>query len=309
MDVIRHIISHPRRFVAPVLTLGNFDGVHLGHQAILARVVAEAERLGGEAVAMTFAPHPLAVLRPERAPAVLTALRDKIELLAASGIAVLLLQRFTLAFSQLAPEEFVERFVVGRLRAAKLVVGHSVSFGHDRRGNAAMLEALGARLGFAVEVIGPVRVDEHEVSSSEIRRAITAGDMALAAKLLGRPHRLGGRVVAGKHRGAGLGFPTANMRVTEGLHPPDGVYAVIAETDGGCYAGVANIGRNPPFGVNARSVEAHLFDFEGELYGRRCRLAFIERMRGEMAFPSAEALVAQIRRDAEQARSLLARRG
>jgi riboflavin kinase/FMN adenylyltransferase len=172
-----------------------------------------------------------------------------------------------------------------------------------------MLEALGARLGFAVEVVGPVRVDEHEVSSSVIRRAVAAGDMALAATLLGRPHRLGGRVVAGKRRGADLGFPTANIRVTEGLLPPDGVYAVIAEAGGGRYAGVANIGRNPTFGANARTVEAHLFDFAGDLYGRRCRVALIERLRGEIAFPSAEALAAQIRRDAERARSVLARRG
>lgn len=309
MDVIRHIRSHPRRFTAPVLTLGNFDGVHCGHQAIFECVVAEARRLGGEAVAMTFEPHPLAILHPERAPAVLTALRDKLALIAATGIDVLVLQHFTRVFARIEAEAFVERFVVGRLHAAKLVVGHRVSFGHGRRGNAAMLGELGARLGFAVEVVGPVRVDAHEVSSSRIRRAVAAGDMRLAATLLGRPHRVGGRVVPGKQRGAALGFPTANIDVAGSMVPPDGVYAVVAETPGGAYPGIANIGRNPTFGENARTLEVHLFDFQGDLYGQRCDVAFIERLRGEIAFPSAEALAAQIRRDAEHVRSVLTARG
>lgn len=309
MDVIRHIISHPRRVTAPVLTLGNFDGVHRGHQAILGRVASEARRLGREALAMTFHPHPLAVLRPERTPALLTPLHDKLELVAALGIDLVLLQRFTPAFAQLTPEAFVERFVVDRLGAAKVIVGHSVSFGHERRGNAALLETLGARNGFAVEVVGPIQVDGHEISSSAIRRALAAGDMPLATVLLGRPHRLGGRVVAGKHRGAALGFPTANLAVTAGLMPPEGVYAVVAEAAGGTYHAVANLGRNPTFGANEPTLEVHLFDFTGDLYGRRCRVAFIERLRGEIAFPSVDALAAQIRRDAEQARSVLARRG
>jgi riboflavin kinase/FMN adenylyltransferase len=306
VDVIRHISSHPRRFVAPVLTLGNFDGVHRGHQVILARLVAEARRLAGEAVAMTFHPHPVAVLRPERAPAALTALRDKLLLVAASGVDVCVLQRFTRPFAALSAQEFVERFVVGRLRAVKLIVGHSVSFGHERRGNAGTLADLGQRLGFAVEVVGPVRVETHEVSSSIIRRAIAAGDMRLAAALLGRPHRLTGRVVAGKRRGAALGFPTANVRVPDGMHPPEGVYAVRMEIDGRERPAVANLGRNPTFGENARTLEVHVFDFQGDLYGRRLRVSFVERLRGEIAFSSVEALVAQIRRDAEHARALFA---
>jgi riboflavin kinase/FMN adenylyltransferase len=170
------------------------------------------------------------------------------------------------------------------------------------------LERLGARLGFTVEVVGPVRVDGHEVSSSAIRRAVAAGDLPLAAALLGRPHRLSGRVVAGKRRGAALGFPTANVKVKVGIVPPDGVYAVFAETAGGRFQGVANLGTNPTFGANARSLEVHLFDFSGDLYGRRCRVSFVEHLRGEIAFSSVDALVAQIRRDAEQARNVLAQR-
>jgi len=308
VDVLRHILSSPRRFTAPVLTLGNFDGVHRAHQAILARVVAEARRLGGEAIAITFHPHPVAVLRPERAPAVLTALRDKLQLLQDLELDVVVLQHFTAAFAQLSPEAFVERFVVDRLHTAKLVVGHSVSFGHQRRGNAALLETLGGRLGFDVEVIGPVRVDGHEVSSSTIRRAVTTGDVRLAARLLGRPHFSTGRVVVGKRRGAGLGFPTANLDVRDGLLPADGVYAVRAEVADGSHGGVANVGRNPTFGENARTLEVHLFDFAGDLYGRRCRVSFIERLRGEVRFASAEALAAQIRDDAARARAVLVAR-
>ncbi len=308
MDVIRHITSCARRFHAPVLTLGNFDGVHRGHQAIFARVVAEARRLGGDAVAMTFAPHPMAVLRPASAPPALTSLRDKLGLIAATGIDVVLLQRFTMTFAQLAALEFVERFLVGAVGAVKLVVGHSVSFGHDRRGNATLLEELSGRLGFAVEVIGPVAVDGHEVSSSAIRKAIAAGDVRFAANLLGRPHRLEGRVVAGKRRGARMGFPTANVAVREGMLPPDGVYAVVADVAGAERPGVANVGTNPTFHDAARMLEVHLFDFDGDLYGERCRVSFVERLRGEVAFPSVDALVAQIRLDAERARSILAAR-
>ena len=319
MELIRYIESHPRRFVAPVVTLGNFDGVHRGHQAILARVVAEARARGTDGVAITFHPHPVAVLRPQAAPSLLTPLREKVRWTAATGIDVLLLRHFTRAFATIEPEAFVERFLVARLRAARLIVGHSVSFGHARRGDAALLEALGARFGFEVEVIGPVEVDEHIVSSSLVRRVIESGDVGLAATLLGRPHAVVGRIVVGKRRGATLGFPTVNVRARVGLHPPDGVYAVRVEIDArsgrddgpACAAvrrdGVANLGRNPTFGENARSLEAHLFDFDGDLYGRRCRIAFVERLRGEIAFAGVDALAAQIRRDADAARAALAR--
>src|SRR4051794_28495063 len=158
---------------------------------------------------MTFTPHPMAVLRPEKAPPALTSLRDKLGLVAGAGIDAVLLQRFTRTFAALTAEEFVERFIVGAVGAAKLVVGHSVSFGRDRAGNATLLQELGARFGFAVEVIGPVKVGGHDVSSSAVRRAVDAGDMRLAATLLGRPHWLSGRVVVGHRRGAQLGFPTA----------------------------------------------------------------------------------------------------
>jgi len=317
VQLIRHIASHPRRFAAPVVTLGNFDGVHRGHQAILARVVAEARARGTDGVAITFHPHPTSVLRPQAAPSLLTPLREKVRWTAASGVDVLVLQHFTRAFAMLEPETFVERFLVTRLQVARVIVGHSVNFGHQRRGNATLLERLGGRLGFDVEVIGPVEVDGHVVSSSLVRRVIESGDVRLAAALLGRPYAVVGRVVVGKRRGATLGFPTVNVRAPVGLHPPDGVYAVRVEVEaqrgrGGadCAAihrdGVANIGRNPTFGDNARTLEAHLFEFNGDVYGRRCRVVFVERLRGEIAFTGVDALVAQIRRDADAARAVLA---
>jgi riboflavin kinase/FMN adenylyltransferase len=306
VEVLRHIVTSPRRFVAPVMTLGNFDGVHRGHQAILGRVAEAAHARGGDAVALTFDPHPVAILRPDRAPPLITSLRDRIALIAGTGIDVLVVQHFTTAFAALSAEEFVERFVVRRLGATQVIVGHSVSFGHERRGDAALLTRLGERHGFAVEVVGPIRVDGHDVSSSAVRRAIAAGDMRLAATLLGRPHRLGGRVVRGKQRGAALGFPTANVRVRAGMLPPDGVYAVRVRHDGDWIDGAANIGTNPTFGDTGRTLEAYLFDFEADLYDARVDVAFVERLRDEEKFASVEALVAQMKQDVARARALLA---
>jgi riboflavin kinase/FMN adenylyltransferase len=226
--------------------------------------------------------------------------------MAATGIEVLVVQHFTPAFAEWSAETFIERFVVQRLRATKLIVGHSVSFGHERRGDTALLTALGARFGFDVEVVGPIRVDGHDVSSSAVRRAIAAGDVSLAAALLGRPHRLGGRVVHGRQRGSTMGFPTANVRVRAGMSPPDGVYAVRVQHREAWHDGVANIGTNPTFGDVPRTLEAHLFDFDAGLYGERVNVSFVERLRGEIMFPSVDALVAQIGRDVEQARMILA---
>jgi riboflavin kinase/FMN adenylyltransferase len=309
VEVIRHIASHPRRFRAPAVTLGNFDGVHLGHQTILRAAVADAHGRGDDAVVITFEPHPIAVLRPEAAPPVLTSLPDRLRLLAASDVDVVVLQRFTPAFAARTAEEFVADLIVARLHAQKVVVGHSVSFGRGRGGNADVLTTLGGRHGFTVEVVGPVKVGPHLVSSSGVRRAIGEGDVRLAAELLGRPHRVGGRVVRGQRRGVTIGFPTANVRVHGAMLPADGVYAVTMTVAGAERPGVANVGRNPTFGPDApRTLEVHLFDFDGDLYGARAVVGFVERLRGEIRFPSVDALVAQIGRDAEQARALLARR-
>lgn len=307
MEVIRHIVSHPRRFQAPVVTLGNFDGVHCGHQAILGRVVADARARGDVSVALTFEPHPVAVLRPDAAPPKLASLPDRLRMMGETGLDFIVLQRFTRAFAAGTAEDFILQFLVERLRAGKVVVGHSVNFGQGRRGDAALLERLGAEHGYELEVVGPVRVGEHVVSSSVVRRAVEEGDMRLAASLLGHRHRVQGVVERGAARGATIGFPTANVRVRTAMLPPDGVYAVWTNAGGTRRPGVANVGQKPTFGAGlARTLEVHIFDFSGDLYGARCEVGFVERLRGEIAFPSVDALVAQIGRDAEQARALLA---
>ncbi len=307
LELIRDIEKSCRRFRAPVLALGNFDGVHRGHQAILERLVAEARRLGGEAVVMTFAPHPEAVLRPGSKLRLLSGTRDKIERIAAAGIDVLLLQRFNRRFAAISAEDFFRSYLVGRIGVAKIVAGYRVGFGHARRGDARMLERLGREAGVEVAIVGPIEVEGYQVSSSAIRRFVERGEMELAAKLLGRPHSLSGRVVRGEGRGATLGFPTANVGGTRGLMPPAGVYAVRVEVSGKEYNGIANLGTKPTFGGERPGLEAHIFDFEGDLYGRRIRVSFISYLRQEAAFPSPQALARQIAADAARARSLLGR--
>lgn len=306
MLLLRHLEHVRWPFKAPALTLGNFDGVHRGHQEILRRLVARAHTLGGESVALTFQPHPAAVLTPARAPRLITDLRQRIERIAAMGVDTVIVQRFSRRFSQITAEDFVRRFLVERLGVRAVVVGHRVNFGHDRAGHAATLRQLGAKYGFAVEVVGPVQVQGITVSSSAVRKAVETGDLKRAHLLLDQPFCIAGRVVHGHHRGKQLGFPTVNLRVSSLARPPDGVYAVhvrVARTE---YGGVANLGFNPTFNDHERSLEAHLFDFQGDLYGRRVEVAFAARLRNELKFPSPEALADQIARDVAAARHALA---
>jgi riboflavin kinase/FMN adenylyltransferase len=305
MLLLRHLERVGRRFSAPVLTLGNFDGVHLGHQEILRRNVARARAEGGTAVALTFYPHPVSVLAPQRAPQLLTGWRSRVERLAAMGVDAIIMQRFTTSFSHISARDFVRRFLVDGLGVRAVVVGHRVSFGRNREGDADMLRHLGGEYGFAVEVVGPVEVDGIAVSSSAVRAAITGGDLERAATLLGQPHSVSAHVVPGKRRGKALGFPTANLRVGKLLLPPDGVYAVHAHMRGNPHSGVANLGFNPTFGNRERSLEVHLFDFDGDLYGERLEMTFVGRLRGEVRFASKEDLAEQIARDVAEARRLL----
>ncbi|HSD11063.1 MAG TPA: bifunctional riboflavin kinase/FAD synthetase [Candidatus Binatia bacterium] len=306
MQVIRHLEASRIRFESPVATLGNFDGVHIGHQEILARVVHQAAERRGNGVVITFFPHPAAVLAPERAPALLMPLRERLGRMREAGVATVVLQHFTRAFAALEAAEFVERYLVRRLGVAKVIIGHSVNFGRGRGGNAATLEEAGRRFGFEVEVVGPVTADGIAVSSSEVRKCLSAGDIRLGARLLGRTYAVEGRVIVGDRRGRGFGFPTANLRPRSPILVPDGVYAVRAEWGAEQRGGVANVGRKPTFGKgHLRTLEAHLFDFDGDLYGERLRVSFVERLRGEVRFPSPQALVEQIGKDAERAREVL----
>jgi riboflavin kinase/FMN adenylyltransferase len=305
--VVRHLVRAPRVTGRVVLTLGNFDGVHLGHRAILARAAERARTLGGRVAVLTFEPHPVAVLAAERAPSMLQSLHDRLETLRAAGVEVAIVQRFTRRFAALEPEAFATQFLMPHLELAHVVVGYNVTFGRNRAGSSETLRLLGDAHGFGVDVVGPVTVADDRVSSSRIRRAVQAGEVARAEALLGRAFALRGRVVEGDRRGRLLGFPTANLHVRSGLVlPADGVYAVQAEVDGRRHPAVLNVGVRPTFGGRRRTIEAHHLDFDGDLYRRWMRLHLVDRLRGETAFAGPDALKAAIAGDVAQARRILA---
>jgi riboflavin kinase/FMN adenylyltransferase len=306
MLLLRHLERVGRRFHTPVLTLGNFDGVHCGHQEILRRLIARARAVRGQAVVLTFHPHPTTVLAPSRAPRLITDWRTRIERIAATGVDGIIVQRFTRAFSEVSAEDFVRRLLVGGLGIRAVVVGHRVSFGHGRHGGADTLRQLGAQCGFDVEVVGPVEVGGIAVSSSAVRRAIAAGELDRARVLLGATPCVAGRVVHGRHRGKGLGFPTANLRLAGLVLPPDGVHAVRVRLRDRKLVGVANLGFNPTFQEHEHGLEVHLFDFDEDIYGQRLEVEFVRRLRDEINFASLQALTEQIARDAAAARQVLA---
>ena len=309
MRVFRSLERARGAFSRPVITIGNFDGVHRGHAVILDLVREDASHRGVPAVALTFEPHPTTVLRPQAAPKMLMRLGDRLAGIARHGIDATVVQPFSLAFAEISAREFVERFLVEILDAQKIVVGHDLNFGRGREGSVESLVADGSRYGFSVEVIRPVSVDGVVVHSTVIRKAVAEGDVALAAKLLGRPHVVRGRVVPGAGRGRRIGFATANVRPRTQLVPGDGVYVTRAELDRRTIDGVTSIGSTPTFGGTETVVESHLFTEAQDFYGKAIRLHFLERIRDQRKFESAEALAAQIRSDIETARSVLAKRG
>jgi riboflavin kinase/FMN adenylyltransferase len=305
MEVIRYITSH-RRFSHPVVSLGNFDGIHLGHQAILTKAIAEARAIQGTALVLTFHPHPLTILRPNHPLPLILSLREKLLLLRSLGVDGVILQRFSSAFSQLTAAEFVRRYLVDTIGVESVVVGHNVSFGHRRSGSAETLVQLGKQFGFAVDVVGPVMVDNMEVSSTVVRTLLGAAKMREVTRLLGRAYAVSGRVEKGFQRGRTIGFPTANLRPRADLLLPNGVYAVMVDVDEKTIVpGVANVGMNPTFGNNRRTIEAHLFDCSADLYGKRLRVSFVEHIREERKFPSVPDLIRQIQEDANRAREIL----
>jgi len=299
-----------------VVTIGTFDGVHVGHRAIMDTVVQRARALDGTAVVYTFDPHPRKVVSPGRAPGLLTTLEQKLELIAASGVDLTVLEPFTTAFSGTPPEHFVREYLHARLRPVEVYVGYNFRFGHHREGSMRMLTELGPWLGFAVTIIPEVTIAEEDVSSTRIRAALAQGEVGMAATLLGRLYPLRGLVVEGDRRGRTIGFPTANLEPENEILPAPGVYAGALRlldpgqpAAGSTFAAVMNLGRRPTFQSADRVVpEAHLLDFDGDLYGRRVELSFESRLRAERRFSSVDALKEQIGRDVEEARRRLARR-
>ncbi len=306
MQVLRHPRAGDPGLTRTVLTLGNFDGVHRGHQAILERTIALARAHDARAGLVTFHPHPAVVVSPGRAPELIVPLRGKLALLAATELDFVWLARFTPEFARLTPEAFIGTYLGARVGIVAMVVGDNVSFGRNRTGNADVLRRLGERYGFRVDVVGPVTHAGVRVSSTAVRAAIREGDVTMATGLLGRCHRLWGRVGSGDRRGRTLGFPTANLVLRAGLLPRDGVYVVRARVHEATYGGVANVGSRPTFGGQRRGLEAHLLDFDGDLYRRQLCVELVARLRDEMRFPSVDALVRQIGEDAKRARQVLA---
>ena len=302
MRIVQGLESFPPDAAASAVALGVFDGVHLGHRAILGTAVTLAGALGLEALACTFDPHPMEVLQPDRAPRPITPLDERLALIGETGVDTVVVLAFTRQLAAMEPEAFVKDVLLGRLRAREIVVGYNHRFGRGARGDARLLESLAARLGFSAHVVPPTTLDGVAVSSSEIRAALQRGDVTAAARTLGRPYAIAGFVTSGAGRGRALGFPTANIAPDRPLLIERGVYRGQVHVDGRRHPAVVNVGVRPTFGETTLAVEAHLLDFTGYLYGRQVRLDFLDRLRDEMRFPSVEALKAQVARDIEAAR-------
>lgn len=300
--------QRPSHWYHSVLALGNFDGMHRGHQKILDRVRRRATERGAAAVAVTFDPHPPRIVRPDKAPPLIMTHAQKLEALERAGMDAVAVVRFTEDLSRWEPDVFVETVVVDWLEASEVWVGANFLFGHERAGNFTLLRSLGARLGFRAEKIDPVRYKEFVVSSTRVRRLVAEGRVDEAAALLGHPFCLDGIVRPGDARGRTIGFPTANLETDNELIPPVGVYATTATVDEVVHPAVTNVGQRPTFGDEGpRTIETHIFDLTRDLYGVPLRLAFVQRLRDERRFENVEALKAQIASDCEQARALFQR--
>jgi len=290
-----------------VVTVGTFDGVHLGHRAVLDVIRTRASAADRRGVLLTFHPHPLRVIRPEVAPALLTPPDEKKEALAATGLDYAVFLRFTRALSRYSPSRFVEEILVDRLGVRELIVGHDHGFGRGRSGDVGTLRELGRSLGFDVDVVAPVVAGDRAVSSSRIRRAVSEGDLQSARSDLGRPYSLRGLVTQGEGRGADLGFPTANLELPDPnkLLPPEGIYAVRGVLRRGTFDGALHLGPRPTFPRSRSTVEVHLMEFDADIYGEAMRVDLIRFLRPVQAFESGRALVRQMELDVAEAKAAL----
>jgi len=294
------------------VTIGNFDGIHLGHQAMLARLTARAASVGAAPTVLTFEPHPREIFTPRDAPTRLTSLREKLEILRGLGVAHVHVCRFSKAFAALSAEDFVKRILVEGLKARYVLVGDDFRFGARRAGGFALLQAMGREYGFEAEALHTVEAAGQRASSTAVRDALAAGDMATAAQLLGRPYSISGRVVGGDQLGRKIGYPTANIQLKHNKPPVKGIFAVHVQglrINGEIqpdWPGVASLGTRPTVHANGRpTLEVHLFNFDRSIYREHLRVEFLHKLRDEAKFPNLDALIAQIDLDARQARELL----
>ena len=299
--------ARPPWLVHPVLALGNFDGLHRGHLKIIERVKRGAAEHGGTPMAMTFDPHPPRVVRPDKAPPLLMTKPQRLEALHRAGIACVAVVRFTREFSQWDPETFVRTVLVDWLHVSEVWVGANFLFGRGRAGNFSLLRTLGQQYGFRADKIDPVRYKDFVVSSTRIRRLVTEGRVDEAGALLGHSYYVDGTVIEGRKRGRELGFPTANIATDNELLPPHGIYATVLDVDGVVHAGLTNIGTRPTFDESDVTVETYLLKYSGDLYGKRVRLSFVQRLRDERRFEDVDALRAQMQADERWAERLFSR--
>ena len=306
MLLITNLSKITTPFQNSVITLGNFDGIHRGHQELVRMVIRRARDIKGRSIVVTFRPHPLKVLAPEKCPPLISIYEEKIQLFEKLGIDVLVKIPFSLHFAEMSPRAFVKGILCDLLGAKEIFVGYNYKFGKGREGNTETLKQMGKEYGFSVHEVEQISVGGEVISSTKIRQMLTAGEVEHAAKLLGRPYAIIGIVIKGDSRGKSLGFPTANIASKHAIIPSNGVYAVKLLAREKCLDGVVNIGLRPTFDTKSLAIEVHVFDFNEDLYGEEITLFFIGKLREERKFETAEALIGQIRKDIGTAKEVLA---
>jgi riboflavin kinase/FMN adenylyltransferase len=305
MRVIFNLNEIEKPLSKPVLTIGNFDGVHKGHLTLFDKVKERAKAIGGQSVVMTFEPHPLKIMRPANGPHLITHTGQKLELIEKAGIDIIVCVSFDREFAAVSARDFVSEILVQKIGIKEIVVGYDYTFGHNREGDMNLLREMGNELGFVVHLVGPVQIHDTLVSSTSIRRLVQEGRVGEAKVLLGRDFEVQGTVVKGQNRGGRLlGFPTANLKPHGELLPKKGVYAVKLVIDDAVYNGVTNVGYNPTFGDTDLTVETHVLEFTGDLLGKTIKVLFIKRLRDEKTFKSLGELSDQIAQDITKAKEV-----
>jgi len=304
MKIFRHIEDQGLSMSGTVATVGNFDGVHLGHQALIGNTVEESKRLGYPSSVLTFEPHPLKILAPERAPLLILSYEDKMALLESLGVDIVVAQRFDREFANIAADEFVRRFLVDRLKIKKLWVGRDLRFGQGRKGGTDTLLRLAPGGGFEVGVLDPILLDGIRISSSRIRQLVEEGRVDEVRRMLGRYHFVSGRIVTGHRRGQELGFPTANIASQTEVIPLNGIYATSIQFKNKRWLSVSSVGVNPTFGDGPRTVESFILDFGDDIYGEWVKLSFVQRIREEKKFVMINDLIAQMHEDVKRAKAV-----
>jgi len=303
MSIVCNLDNLPKNITNPVITIGNFDGVHWAHQKIFQKIIERAEDLHGTSVVITFEPHPVKVMFPEKAKPLITLLEQKKELIINQGIDLLLIIEFTSEFAAISGRDFVKDILVNKLGVKEIVVGYDYTFGHNRQGNIEVLREMGSLFNFNVQQVDPVYVKNVLVSSTSIRNFIMEGNVVGAKKLLGRNYQIRGEVISGRNRGGPLlGYPTANLRLTDELIPKEGVYIVLIDMGGKTYQGLTNIGYNPTFKDKTLSVETYIFDLSANILKQKIKVNFLSHLRDEITFASSKELSQQIDEDVNQAR-------